>query len=72
MTIEELKRARKIARAMRDGNSTIGEAGNAGRWGEMPFHRPGSPYGTLSFDREDCSEAGKLFLRLLSGVKADE
>lgn len=65
---EDLGRARRIARAMRDGVSTIGPAGERVFHGEkvsLPFHRPGSPYGALSFDEGDCEEAGRLFLKLL-------
>jgi len=63
----DLERARRIARAMRDGRSTIGSSGRNSR-GEMSFHRPGSPYGGLGFDPGDCAEAGRLFLRLLGKV----
>ena len=62
----ELEKARRIAVAMRDGESTNGDSY---RGLAIPFHRQGSPYGHLQFNRDECAEAGRLFLSLLSKLK---
>jgi hypothetical protein len=75
VTAADLRRAKRIASAMRNGKSTIGRNGEStwgGRPHQMPFHRPGSPYGGLSFDPNDCAEAGRLFLSLLSKLEIKE